>query len=298
MDATESDDASLVGDVAHIVAEKADGPRGNSSLTLGQRNRFANLLLLCKIHHKLVDDQPATYTVSKLHEIKAAHEAWVRRSLTIYDESLQRDKEVYASLVELWEERCKLSEWEEWTSGLLAMGQPSLMAFDDSRLAEVRQWLFARVWPMRFGDLEGAFLNFRVILGDLHETFRTHSEERGDVVWTRKFYRIDDWNPELYHRLLAQFEYHVDLVQDLTLELTRAANLVCDMVRRRIDPSYRMDAGVVTVVRGPDLSLKSSRLRPEYQMGERTERPYANLHWFLDSRVSRDICIGHGLPPE
>jgi hypothetical protein len=38
----------------------------------------ANLLLLCSKDHKRVDDQPGHFTVERLREIKAAHEAWVR----------------------------------------------------------------------------------------------------------------------------------------------------------------------------------------------------------------------------
>jgi hypothetical protein len=74
----------LIGDVGHIVAEEENGPRGRSPLTVEQRNAESNLLLLCKPHHKMVDDDPATYTVEMLGRAKLAHEEWVRSSLSTY----------------------------------------------------------------------------------------------------------------------------------------------------------------------------------------------------------------------
>lgn len=91
--ATETDDESITGDEAHIVAESPDGPRGKSPLTREERNRYDNLLLLCKTEHKQVDDQPGTYTVDVLLNIKAQHEKWVRDSLDDFDAAWQRDDE-------------------------------------------------------------------------------------------------------------------------------------------------------------------------------------------------------------
>ncbi|CDH05645.1 conserved hypothetical protein [Xenorhabdus bovienii str. oregonense] len=71
----------LVGEVAHIVAEKKDGPRGISDLTLSARNSERNLLLLCLMHHKVIDDNPSSYPVDRLLEIKKSHENWVSENL-------------------------------------------------------------------------------------------------------------------------------------------------------------------------------------------------------------------------
>lgn len=72
-DETETDDPSIVGDEAHIVARREDGPRGISGLTPEQRDNFDNLVLMCKIHHKVIDDQPNEYNVERLHQIKQEH---------------------------------------------------------------------------------------------------------------------------------------------------------------------------------------------------------------------------------
>jgi hypothetical protein len=73
----------LIGDVAHIVAEEEGGPRGLSVLTLNQRNSEPNLLLLCKPHHKQVDDDAVTYTLETLTKMKLAHESWAESCLSI-----------------------------------------------------------------------------------------------------------------------------------------------------------------------------------------------------------------------
>ena len=56
-DPTETDDASLVGEEAHICSKKEDGPRYDDPLPIDQRDLFVNLILLCNTCHKIVDDQ-------------------------------------------------------------------------------------------------------------------------------------------------------------------------------------------------------------------------------------------------
>ncbi|AOM42434.1 HNH endonuclease [Xenorhabdus hominickii] len=83
----------LVGEVAHIVAEKKDGPRGISDLTLSTRNSERNLLLLCLMHHKVIDDNPSSYPVDRLLEIKKSHENWISENLAsnpIWDTKLHQ----------------------------------------------------------------------------------------------------------------------------------------------------------------------------------------------------------------
>ena len=74
----------FIGDVAHIVAEESGGPRGLSPLITEERNSETNLVLLCKPHHKIVDDDPATHTVAVLAQAKSTHEQWVACSLSSY----------------------------------------------------------------------------------------------------------------------------------------------------------------------------------------------------------------------
>lgn len=77
---TNDPDVSL-GEVAHIVGESPNGPRGDSPLTTAERNRYVNLILLCHQHHQLIDDQPHTYTIARLLQMRQDHEAWVEKTL-------------------------------------------------------------------------------------------------------------------------------------------------------------------------------------------------------------------------
>jgi len=73
---------SIIGEECHIVAQKTDGSRGNSILTSSQRDHYNNLILLCSVHHKIVDDHPEVYTTEKLAALKATHEKWVSEKLS------------------------------------------------------------------------------------------------------------------------------------------------------------------------------------------------------------------------
>jgi hypothetical protein len=75
--------AAILGEMAHIVAESPNGPRGDSPLTSEQRNMAENLILLCNQHHQLIDSKEAlaTYTVERLLAMKQQHEEWVTRTL-------------------------------------------------------------------------------------------------------------------------------------------------------------------------------------------------------------------------
>lgn len=66
---------------AHIVAEKPTGPRGDSPMTLVERNRYENLILLCNYHHQQIDSQPESFPVELLHQWKSQHEEWVETVL-------------------------------------------------------------------------------------------------------------------------------------------------------------------------------------------------------------------------
>lgn len=76
-------DVVVLGQIAHIVASKDDGPRGDANYPDGERNSYSNLILLCNIHHQLVDSKPATYTVQALRAMKERHESWVESRLTL-----------------------------------------------------------------------------------------------------------------------------------------------------------------------------------------------------------------------
>jgi len=299
-DATATDDESLIGEIAHIVAESQDGPRGVSPLSPEQRDKYANLILLCREHHKIVDDQENTYAVDLLTALKVAHEARVRAALSPADIREQRDREIYATYIEHWQEAIDLDHWRGWTSWLM-QAQPSVAAEAPDRFQALREWILSRVWPQRFMELEAAFSNFSGVLGDLTDAVLRYGNREGDRIWMRKFYR-DAYRGEGRSyaemenestRLLSKYEYHTDLIADLTLELTRAANYICDHVRQFVDQVYRMEEGVLLVSSGMDMSLRTRTYRPEYRGEERVPIPYPGIDDFERRvRATRDFNYG------
>src|SRR5688572_30445728 len=71
------DDGVNTSDIAHIVADSRQGPRGRGEMTEEDRNKHPNLILLCLDHHRIADAQPHTYSVAVLRQMKADHEARV-----------------------------------------------------------------------------------------------------------------------------------------------------------------------------------------------------------------------------
>jgi hypothetical protein len=71
------DEATPVGEAAHIVARAATGPRGDEPIDARELDRYDNLILLCRHHHGIADRQPRTNRVEDLRTWKAEHEAWV-----------------------------------------------------------------------------------------------------------------------------------------------------------------------------------------------------------------------------
>jgi hypothetical protein len=68
----------VIGEEAHIVAEEDDGPRGDPSMPIAERNAYPNRMLLCPTHRTLIDkDHGIHFSVEQLLTIKADHEALV-----------------------------------------------------------------------------------------------------------------------------------------------------------------------------------------------------------------------------
>lgn len=299
-DVTETDDPTLVGENCHIVAEKGDGPRGNPAMMVDDRNRYGNLILLCNVHHKIIDDQVASWTVERLRQLKQDHETWVEQSLGL-DRVKLRDDTIYADYVDEWARLAHLEIWTGWSSFILGSGQPRIRLAVDADLETLRRWLLGRIWPGRYPGLEHAFRNFQRVLQDFHETLREHLDRtgRGEMLFTEKFYQIKDWDPLRYARLSHEYEFHVDIVSDLMLELTRAANLVCDFVRRDISHAFRLKEGNLIVQRGPDMNLCFSEFVVRYSSDQAGQKmPYPGLPAFYEARSDRDWTIGKGTPPK
>jgi len=66
---------SILGEVCHIKGDKSTAARYDKNQSNAERHGFENLILLCNVHHKIVDDQVVIYSNEILLELKQKHEA-------------------------------------------------------------------------------------------------------------------------------------------------------------------------------------------------------------------------------
>jgi hypothetical protein len=286
-DKTEQDNLTSIGEICHIVAKHGGGSRADTSMKPKERNSYENLILLCRNHHRVVDSQVEKYTVEFLHQMKKEHESWVKQQLG-FDVAKQKDDEFYADLVDQWEVHADVDNWSNWSSYVLFSGDsPSIAQKIYDNLGTLNALLFNRVWPGRYPDLEKAFKNFRFILSDFQQTFDKHArspENSKPLIRTEKFYQ-NEQNHTLRDKVHQEYEFHVDLVQDLMLELSRAANLICDRVRQHLSRSYRLNEGYLSVETGPYQDGYCYQSIPQYSDEERTQDiVYPGLPAFLTVR--------------
>lgn len=295
-DMTETDDYSILGEEAHIVAREEDGPRGKSPLTSEERDKYSNLILLCQKHHKIIDDHDETYTIEKLHEIKSEHIQWVKVNLNP-DIDKQKDDETYATYIEEFIKLAGIETWNIWTSHVLSGGQPQIIREQYDNLYKLNEYLLARIWPKRYPNLEFAFTNFRQILNDFLRVLSEHLDKSdNDWYMTKSFYReYRGGDSSEYDEGVRKFDYHVDLIQDLMLELTRAANYLIVQIRYYISSSFRTHEGLLLITTGPDMSFSYTTVRLEFSSNNIEDIHYKGLRDFMTTRENRSYHFGQGV---
>lgn len=65
---------SVIGEICHIRAASPEGPRYDPDQSQTDRDSYENLILLCGVHHKVVDDDVEAYTAERLMRMKLEHE--------------------------------------------------------------------------------------------------------------------------------------------------------------------------------------------------------------------------------
>jgi tetratricopeptide (TPR) repeat protein len=117
------DDETVVGEECHIIAKADDSrvARSPSSLSneekirwselLENRHGFANLVLMCRIHARVIDDPAQSYSVGQIVAMKKAHEEEVdrRRRMTLSGTGSEGSTVVYQPIlledVGVWQQK-------------------------------------------------------------------------------------------------------------------------------------------------------------------------------------------------
>jgi hypothetical protein len=296
---------SIVSQEAHIVADEESGPRGQSAFSKAERNSYANLILLCLEHHKIVDDDPRTFTVDVLLDMKSSHEAWFDSLRSPEEARAEARQMLMINIIDEWEERADIDHWRQWVSGFLWYR----LWIDDEvmdRLQQLSLWIYSRAWPDVFPTLPRVFENFSRVADDLRVAAELALTHRSDLPTGKeehaREYIPDHKRHDMRHEFseqaenesIAEAQWVRDLFGDLALELTRAANWILDEIRIVLDPRYQADLGVLLVQR--EVSLASVYDRPRYLPQETAGDgyPYEGVRAFLLVRDGKDMVLGTG----
>jgi hypothetical protein len=125
--------------IAHIVADKPEGPRGDPVLSDKLKASISNLMLLCDRHHRLVDVvDVAGHPVELLHAMKESHE----RRMNVLT-SISPDKQSHIVLY-----------------GANIGLQTSPVSYNKARVAMAPDWYPAETEPISLGMLNSSFEDF------------------------------------------------------------------------------------------------------------------------------------------
>ncbi|WP_144223713.1 HNH endonuclease [Mesorhizobium amorphae] len=102
-----------VGEICHICAHRKRGARFDPAQSDEERHGYDNLLLMCRIHHKVVDDAPAIFTVEILRQMKVQH-------ATRHVRPERKSDEIYARMLIEPEQTISI----EGNSGGIAISSP------------------------------------------------------------------------------------------------------------------------------------------------------------------------------
>ena len=80
-----------LGEECHIISSKTKGPRHKRNY-LDYYDAYSNLILLCRNHHRMIDEQHETYSEKLLHKIKNNREKWVKSTI---DKAAKGDSKDY-----------------------------------------------------------------------------------------------------------------------------------------------------------------------------------------------------------
>ncbi len=112
-----TESGTFFGEIAHIVASHAGGPRYDPTVKRIICNTEENLILLCPTHHAVIDREPANYHTDWLRHAKAAHELRVLGEIEIAPPNIdvQTISTFHESLA-FWNDNRQNHEEEIWQS--------------------------------------------------------------------------------------------------------------------------------------------------------------------------------------
>ncbi len=153
----------------------------------------------------------------------------------------------YREIITRWAELAGLDDWERRASGPLHSGQPMLAPEVRDSWQALRAYLDGITCPGGCPELEQALRGFGTTLGELLTLFDAHAlpvmRADRELLVVPRFYQAAGYA----EAAVRDWEQVTGRLNELALELTRAANWVCDVVRRDLDWSFRAGEPALTV---------------------------------------------------
>ena len=69
----ESGEITNIEELAHIIGQRENGPRGKNNLPISQRDEFENIILLCPTCHTTIDKNPQLFPNDTIKQWKKNH---------------------------------------------------------------------------------------------------------------------------------------------------------------------------------------------------------------------------------
>lgn len=239
--------AILLGENCHIVAEKSKGPRGKSTLTLEDRNRYPILILLCANHHTVIDQDPTSWPIELLHQIKSDHELWVETQLAAIEET--EITRYYSEIINRTTEELMLDRWT-WISGN-AFRCILVEDFVDG-INAFCELTNRAIWPSGYDEVQEAITNLSDHLYKYLHHFMSRARYveganggaghfREDKSW-KKIWREDY---DEYAEQSTKWERRsIDMLANVVVALNEFAHAV----RESLKPSYFLYEGKFTFI--------------------------------------------------
>jgi len=255
----------VIGENCHIVAKNKKEARWDSILTPAERDRYPNLILLCRNHHKIIDQDPSEWPIEKLHQIKSEHELWVETKFA--DSSEKISNQIYSDLINLATESLLLSHWD-WFSDHAVRFLLSEEFVDGAD----RFWLKVQktVWPKEIPELEAAITNLCDRISQYVKIFmdkatlRPGKTNENDGFWVEDKWWKAQWRHD-YHCYVDKSTQWQKACTAMLFNIVVALNEYAESVRKHLKPSYLVYQGKFVI---NDSMGVMSEMRPSIYIPE------------------------------
>lgn len=230
-------DPATLGEMAHIVAAIKTEARGRSTLSVVDRSKYSNLILLCPNHHTEIDKDEKKYSIEFLHKIKVEHEMWVTEKLGNSEPT--PDELVYSDLIDTIEEQLQLSSWDIFIDGAV---RDILHVNCFNARGVLNAKLLGTIWPSVKPALKSSIKNVLTAYNDYLINFEQHMDEKsgskGEYFGPDYSYKCGGRDPHTYRQLADEADKWSNMNYVLLCNYVVYLNEFCNAVRKFSNPMF------------------------------------------------------------